>query len=242
MNKLNILIVEDDPMIAESVVELVGCLGHHPVGTADTIKKTFDLIEQEEVDMILLDIQLSEGDDGVTLARKLNAEYDIPFIFTTAFADDETLNRAKNECPYGYLVKPYGIKDLNSALEVALMNHARIKALMADVTSAEFRDDAIYLKVDSRLVKVAVPDILWVEAKGDYAVFKTAQKSYVVHATMKKIEDKLSSGRFMKVHRSYIINLDKVVDIEESNLMINEKIIPISRSNKLQLMSRINML
>ena len=242
MDKLNILVVEDEPMIAESVIELISCLGHNPVGFADNIKKTFEMIDQNDVDLILLDIQLSDGDDGVVLAKKLNSEYDIPFIFTTAFADDETLNRAKNECPYGYLVKPYGIKDLNSALEIALINHSRIKSLMAEVIEGDPREDNIYLKVDSRLVKVEVPEILWVEAKGDYAVFKTTKNSFIVHSTMKNIEQKLSTKRFMKVHRSFIINLDKVVDIEDSNLMINEKIIPISRSNKLQLMSRINLL
>lgn len=242
MEKLNILVVEDEPMIAESVIELISCLGHNPVGFSDNIKNTFQMIDQCEVDLILLDIQLSDGDDGVTLARKLNSEYDIPFIFTTAFADDETLGRAKNEGPYGYLVKPYGIKDLNSALEIALINHARIKSLMDEILEGDSREENLYLKVESRLVKVDVTDILWVEAKGDYAVFKTSQKSFIVHSTMKNIEKKLSSSRFMKVHRSFIINLDKVVDIEDSNLMINEKIIPISRSNKLQLLNRINLL
>jgi len=103
-------------------------------------------------------------------------------------------------------------------------------------------DNSIFLKVDAKLIKVKIEDILYIEAKGDYALFKTANKGYIVHSTMKKVQDRLEEFNFQKVHRSFVVNLSKIVDIEESNLLIEDKVIPISRANKEALMKRLNLL
>jgi DNA-binding LytR/AlgR family response regulator len=89
---------------------------------------------------------------------------------------------------------------------------------------------------------VKIEDILFVEAKGDYALFKTKSKGYIVHTTIKNAEERLINYNFQKVHRSYIVNISKIVDIEESNLLIEDKVIPISRANKEALINRLNLL
>ena len=81
-----------------------------------------------------------------------------------------------------------------------------------------------------------------IEAKGDYIRIKTEDQSIVVHSTLKKIEDKLPDTIFLKVHRSYIINLSKIVDIEDNSVLIKRDIIPVSRSNRSELMKRLNLL
>lgn len=242
MDRLRILIVEDEQLIAESLSEILECLNHEVVGVASSADKALELVESESPDIVLLDIQIDGDKDGVYVADLINEVYNIPYIFTTAFADPQTLQRAKEKCPYGYIVKPYGIKDIHAALEIALTTYSRIKSLNAASEVAYAGDNSIFLKVDGRLVKVKEEDILWIEAKGDYAVFKTAENSYIVHSTMKNIEAKLNQRLFIKVHRSFIINLNKIIDIEDSNLLIKEKIIPISRANKESLMTRINLI
>ena len=176
------------------------------------------------------------------LAELLNQNFEIPFIFTTAFADNETITRAKQKGPFGYLVKPYGVKDINAAIEVAMAAFDRLKKAESASTMSKVIQDSIYLKVDSKLIKVKIDDILYVEAKGDYALFKTKEKGHIVHTTMKRVEDRLTPHNFAKVHRSYVINLSKIIDIEESNLLIDNKVIPISRSNKEALIKRLNLL
>jgi two-component system, LytTR family, response regulator LytT len=89
---------------------------------------------------------------------------------------------------------------------------------------------------------VKIEDILYVEAKGDYALFKTKSKGYIVQTSMKHVEKKLSPLWFQKIHRSFIINLTKIIDIEESNLLIEDKVIPISRANRESLFKRLNLL
>lgn len=241
MEKYKVAIVEDDKMIAESLRDILECLGHEVISISDNGTEALDKLQDELPDIMLLDIQINGSMDGVALAEKINVHYPIPYIFTTAFADPQTVDRARDKSPYGYIVKPYGMKDIYTAIEIAMDNFKRFKNLEKDQSNGGvFKKNQLYIKSDSRFVRVDNDDILYVEAKGDYALFKTEDNSYIVHSTMKNVENKLDSNTFVKVHRSYIVNLNKIVDIEDSNLLIEKKVIPISRANKSTLMSKIN--
>ena len=176
MSQYKILIVEDDPMISESLADIVRVLGHEVVGIADNAVRAIELCSEQEPQIALLDIQIGGDVDGVDLAEMINDEFDIPFIFTTAFADTSTIARARERGPFGYLVKPYGVKDLNAAIEVAMGAFQRLKKAEKKGGGGQIIDRNIFLKVDSKLVRVKIDDILYIEAKGDYALFKTKQK------------------------------------------------------------------
>ncbi len=242
MSQYKVLIVEDDPIISESLSDIIQVLGHEVVGIADNAVKAIELCSETEPQIALLDIQIGGEVDGVELAEMINDEFDIPFIFTTAFADNDTISRARERGPFGYLVKPYGVKDLNAAIEVAMGAFQRLKKAEKKGGGGQIIDRNIFLKVDSKLIRVKIDDILYIEAKGDYALFKTKEKGYIVHGTMKKFQQRLEDFNFQKVHRSFIVNLDKIVDIEESNLLIEDKVIPVSRANKEALMQRLNLM
>ena len=100
----------------------------------------------------------------------------------------------------------------------------------------------LYVNIDRRLIKIDIPSIYLVEAKGDYIHVKTENQNYTVHSTLKKIEDKLPNDLFLKVHRSFIINVDKIIDIEDNSVLIKKDVIPVSRSNRPELMKRLNLL
>ena len=100
----------------------------------------------------------------------------------------------------------------------------------------------IFIKVDSLLINFDYSDILWVEAYGDYVKIKTDEKVYTVYSTLKAIEDKLPSNEFVRVHRSYIVRIDKIKNIDLHNLQVTNKIIPVSNSYKAHLMESINRL
>lgn len=243
MAKYNVLVVEDDPMIAESLCDILEMLEHKVVGVAENAEAAIEICNETKPDIALLDIQIGGDIDGVDLSELINEQFQIPFIFTTAFADDTTVQRAREKGPFGYIVKPYGVKDINAAVEVAMSAFERLKEAesQADGTSKVI-DKSMFLKVDYKLIRVMVDDIQYVEAKGDYALFKTAEKGYIVHTTMKRVTERLEPYNFAKVHRSYVVNLSKIVDIEESNLLIENKVIPISRANKEALIKRLNLL
>ena len=98
------------------------------------------------------------------------------------------------------------------------------------------------MNIDRRLIKIDLPQIYLIEAKGDYIHIKTEDKNYVVHSTLKKIEEKLPESLFLKVHRSYIINVKKIIDIEDNSVLIKKDVIPVSRSKRPELMKRLDLL
>ncbi|MFZ2284436.1 MAG: LytTR family DNA-binding domain-containing protein, partial [Lutibacter sp.] len=100
----------------------------------------------------------------------------------------------------------------------------------------------LYVNIYKRLVKISFDSINLIEAKGDYILIKTDKENYTVHSTLKKVEDKLPEALFLKVHRSFIINIKKIVDIEDSSVLIGKNVVPVSRSSKPELMKRLNLL
>ena len=186
-----------------------------------------------------MDIQLKGDKTGIDVAEQIGDKF--PYIFTTAFADEETVKKASEMGPYGYIVKPYGMKDINPAIEVAISNFQKNKTLETDQADF-FNNNHLFIKANSRLIRIEDDEILFIEAKGDYALFKTKEKGYIVHTTLKNVMEKMNPQRFLKVHRSYVINLDKIKDIEDSSIQIEDKIIPVSRQHKPELMSRIDLI
>lgn len=240
MKDLKILIVENDDHIQESLVDIVELLGHKVSGKATNVVYAKTLL-QRNPDLVLLDINLNGDENGLDFADLLNKE-SIPFIFITAFADDEMVQTAVKKDPFGYLVKPFGLEDVSAAIQVAMKTFITLSKKVDRDIIVSGKDRSIFLKVNSSLVKIREDEIFWAEARGDYVIFKTENNTYIVHSTMKNVITKLSPSLFLKVHRSYIINLDKVVDITDSNLQIDNKIIPISRSNRNILLEKINVL
>tara|TARA_B100001115_G_C15790788_1_gene389907 strand:+ start:119 stop:850 length:732 start_codon:yes stop_codon:yes gene_type:complete len=243
MENLKILIVEDEPMIAESLAEMLELMDHTVLSVAESGEEAVMQLMDHEPDLMLLDIQLRGKMDGVELARLIRQKYHLPFIFTTAYADEETLNRAKAEGPYGYIVKPYGVKDIMAAIEVAMSNYRLFQEIQGkEPVAPMLLNDHLYLKVDQRLVKIRQGDIAYAEAKGDYVLIKTLNESFIIYSTLKKVVDKLNASNFLQVHRSFLVNLDHIQDIEETTVSIIGKVIPVSRANRSELLSRIRTL
>lgn len=238
MSSYSILIVEDEQEIADSLGEMLEILNHQVIAVADSYDSAIKDLDKDDVEIVLLDIQLKGEKTGIDIAEKIKNEYKLPYIFTTAFADHDTITQAAAQSPYGYLVKPYGLKDINAAIEVAMTNYRNFKQLKNEEGSIQ--QNNLFVKVNSRLVRIDPEEVLFIEAKGDYVLFKTREKGYIVHSTIKNIEEKLDNSIFVKVHRSYIVNLKKIVDIEENNILIGELVIPVSRSQKSNLMRRLN--
>ncbi|MEM9546080.1 MAG: response regulator transcription factor [Bacteroidota bacterium] len=115
-----ILIVEDEPIIAEDLSAIVQKAGYEVVGIANNGTQALDLLHTRNPDIALLDIALETGISGLDIAKTINEKYYIPFIFITSFSDKHTLEKAKGEYPDGYIVKPFKRKDILANLEIAL--------------------------------------------------------------------------------------------------------------------------
>ncbi len=248
MAKPKILISEDEVIIAEDIAACLEELGYQTCAIdsgEDTIKK----IRDTQPDLVLLDINIRGKLDGIEIGSLLREEFNIPFIYLTAYADKATIDRAKKTEPDGFLVKPFDEKSLRSAIEIALYKHGHTNkangkenAAALKTTEPEVALDYIFVKVKHRIIKVMYSDILWVEAYDNYSFIVTADQKYLVSSTLKDMEHKLPPQNFVRVHRSYIANLDKIEAMEENSVVFSKSDIPIGKSYKKLLMARFNIL
>lgn len=242
-SRLKILVVEDEPSIAESLADILDLLGHEVLSVAESGEEAILQLCEEEPQLILLDIQLKGKMDGIEVARLVKDKYNIPFIFTTAFADPDTIQRAIKEGPFGYIVKPYGIKDITAAIEVAITNYRLLENIHRDKNVAPMMvNNQLYVKVDGVLTKVEQDEINYIEAKGDYVLIRTTAQNHIVHSSLKKVFDKLDQNSFQQIHRSFIVNLNAISSINDASLTIDRKELPISKTYRADLLTRINTL
>ncbi len=240
MSKANILIVEDESIIAKDIQHSLKKLGYTVVEMCATGEDAIRATEEFKPDLVLMDIMLKGELSGIETALHIREKYDIPVVYLTAYADESTLNKAKISEPYGYIIKPFKEIDLRTSIEMSLYKHEKETDVKKErdflYALAENKEskDILFVKSNSRLVKVKASDIYFVEALKDYVTINTATVRYTIHATMKDIEKKLSSTDFVRVHRSFIVRIDKIVAIEQPNLILenDKKTIPIGGSYK----------
>ncbi|ALM21034.1 two-component system response regulator [Nonlabens tegetincola] len=195
-------------------------------------------LNQHTVDLIFLDIHMPNF-NGMDFIQTIKNP---PNVILTTSDPNFAIEAFEYECIVGYLIKPIDLNKFNKAVQKAVtqFKSKKVEKQKADVSLNE--DDILYVNIDRRLIKIDMPSIYLVEAKGDYIMIKTETKNYIVHSTLKKIEEKLPDNTFLKVHRSYIINVQKIIDIEDNCVLIKKDIVPVSRSNRPILMKRLNLL
>lgn len=120
MSTISILIVEDEPLIADDIRETCIENEYDVAGVAYSKEQAFELLESKQVDYVLLDIQLGEKDDGLVIGKKLSKEYFIPFSYISSFSDTATVNKARDTSPTGYLVKPFRARDIIIQIELGM--------------------------------------------------------------------------------------------------------------------------
>jgi len=247
---INILVTEDEIIVRKDIERCLTNLGYNVVATADNGEDAIELALKHKPDLALMDIMIKGDMNGIAAAEEIKRNIDIPVVFLTAYADENTLNEAKMAEPHGYILKPFKDVDIQTAIEMALHKHSKEQELKLESdflrSLAEHKADAdvIFVKNRSRLVRVKHEDLLFVEALKDYVVVHTRQESYTIHSTMKEVEQKLNPRQFVRVHRSFIVNIDAVESIKYAMITMEgmEKEIPVGGSYKELLAQRINLL
>ena len=190
----------------------------------------------QDLDLIFLDIHMPEL-DGFDFLKTLKNPPRV--IFTTS--DESRALEAFEVEAVDYLIKPVTLPRLLSAVQ--RINRQEVRVFNEEKSQDVAFEEEIFVHTDKRLVRIPVKDICIIEAKGDYILIKLDdQKMHVVRSTLKSIEGRLSPKKFIKVHRSYIVNISKIVDIEDSSILVQNEIVPISRSLRNEVIDRLNLL
>jgi len=250
MPKASVLVVEDESIVSKDIQWSLKKLGYEVVGSASTGVKAVELALDLKPNVILMDIMLKGDMSGIEASAKIKEALNIPVIFLTAYADEKTLEKAKVTEPYAYIIKPFKEIDLHTSIEMALYKHGKElevlkeRDLLYNIVESQDSKDFIFVKSNSRLVKIYNKDIYFVEALKDYVVINTLNNRYTIHSTMKEIEKKLEGRHFLRVHRSFIVSLNKIDTIEQPNIILEDdkRVIPIGGSYKEELVNRINLI
>lgn len=243
MPGIKIILIEDDWIIAKEISYSLQDLGFEVTGMYDNGEEALEHIKHVKPDLALVDIDLSGDLNGIDVGRKLKEEK-IPFIFLTALADSNTIKQAKLVEPYGYLVKPVNPESLYSTIEITLHNAANKKDA---INSSRLHtglpiEESIFVKSKNRLEKIWLKDILWIEASDIYALICTLHGKHLLTTSLKVVEEELPPLKFIRVHRSFIVNLDKVEAIEDDHLIIQQHKIQIGKTYREKLMARLSFL
>ncbi len=243
MSKLKICIVEDEPIIADYLEQCLLDDGFEVVGIADSFDQAKKLLMNSQPDLLLLDINLGTGPDGVDLAHFINQQINKPFLFVTSNTDAQTLERVKLTNPAGFVMKPFRKEDLITQIELAW--HAfqvRAAHSQIDFTSSVLANTHFFIKDKQKLVKLAYSDITYAEACDNYSILYTKEAKFIISYSLKHVETKLPLKEFLRVHRSYMVNLEQISQINPKSLvLIDGKEIPVSDAHRSELLKRVNL-
>lgn len=252
MSQITVLVVEDESIVSKDIQNSLKKLGYEVVGAASNGIKAIELAEEYRPDIILMDIMLKGNMSGIDTADRIFNQFNIPVIFITAYADTTTLMKAKITEPYGYIVKPFKEIDLHSNIEMAIYKHKQQQKVMKEtnflaaiIESKENNSpESIFIKTNNKLEKIDKKNIYYIEALKDYVTIFLSDRRYTIHSTMKDIHIKLGTDDFIRVHRSYIVRLDKIKTIDFPNIFLedNKKMVPIGNSYKDDLNKRISLI
>ncbi|PWH82013.1 DNA-binding response regulator [Algibacter marinivivus] len=238
---MNCIIIDDEATARAIIAQL--CTNIPSLNILEDFPNAMQAIKylnQNDVDLIFLDIHMPDF-TGFDFIQTLKNP---PKIILTTSDPQFAIEAFEYDCIVDYLVKPIALPRFEKAIQKAESISNKIQETTAAASSQieTSSGNDLYVNIDRRLIKIDIPSIYLVEAKGDYIQVKTEDKNYTVHSTLKKIEDKLPNDLFLKIHRSYIINVQKIIDIEDNSVLIKKDVIPVSRSNRPELMKRLNLL
>jgi len=228
------LIVDDNKMARMAMKQLITQVRDlQLVKECASAMEAYNSINEQPIDLLLLDIEMP-GMTGLELIKNLGSKKPL-IIFTTAKKDYAVEAFELNVIDY--LVKPISPSRFLQAMERAS------DALANSKEEVKFEEqEFVFVKDNGVLKRINVDDILYLEAMGDYVKVHTAQKFHVLHATLKSIEEKLSISKFIRVHRSYIVSLNKIDFIQEGVITINKVTVPIADTYRSILNKRLNLL
>jgi two-component system response regulator LytT len=234
MNPLNCIAVDDEPLalgLVASFIEKTPFL--KLTGRFSSAVEALQVIHQQPIDIIFLDIQMPDL-TGIELARVIEKEgpKGPRIIFTTAF-NQYALDGFRVDA-LDYLLKPFNYEEFLRAATRAKTYVELLQKASLPSGTVETKDEYLFLKVEYQLVRIAYDDILYMEGLKDYVKvhLKSDPKPILSLTSLKALEEKLPASSFMRVHRSFIVNLDKIGAVTRNSIQIGSTTIPVSDQYK----------
>lgn len=253
MEKVSVLIVEDEIIVAMELEARLMRMGFQVVGKAASGKMALELYQAQQIDLVLMDINIKGDSDGVQIAEKMTTLSPTPIIYLTAQTDMTTFHRAKQTRPAAYLTKPYDEKNLQLAIELAIHNFAMQKGSDSPTTTNDTKskfpnlpsadnilktDNSVFIKQNYRFIKFQPEELLYVQADGMYSDLITNNHKYTLRLTLTQVLERMKMAKLVRTHRSYAVNLRNVTEFNDAEVTIGKHTIPIGASYKESFLSQ----
>lgn len=239
---IKILIVEDEMIIGANISLQLSKLGYEVTGIISKGEDALIHVRQNHPDIVIMDIQLKGQMDGIETAKAIQREFSVPVIYLTANADDEYFKRAKETNPFAFISKPFKKLDLQHAVELTIDRLQRNGQKVYEdeaCGSPYIQSDSIFVRKNERMIKIMIDDIYYFEADRNYCKIHAKNRECLLVMTLKEIDEKLPREHFLRIHRSYIINLSHVQEVAGSHVVIGKKAVPMSKNLRSELLNRL---
>lgn len=237
MSNIKVLVVEDSALIAEDIANKLRKHQFDVIEMFDRGEDALEYLTKNEADLVLLDIRLAGALDGISTGYMIHNTHGLPIIYLSDLSDRETLQRAKQTRPSNYLTKPFNEADLVRAVDLAFSNF-----ISEPRAPAAGKHDHIFVKNDSSFERILLEDILYLHADRAYCNIVTENKTYVQAVSMNHVVDQISSPDFVKIHRSHVVNVNKVRAIEGNIVKVGVYSLEMSKSMREELIGRLSFL
>ena len=228
------IIVDDDELSRIAIKYLCGKVDDlEIVATCEDALEAIKVVKNEDVDLIFLDIEMPSL-SGIEFVKTFDQQ--LPYIIFVTSRPEYAVEAFE----YKELVVDYITKPVDLARFLKAVDRARDTINSTEKEEFTISKDFMFIKTDGRLVRIDFEKLYYLETVGDYVRFKTDKDSYLIHSSMKKLEKKFQHNNFVKVHRSYIVNVSKIDNIEENSILVGGKLIPISRTHKTEVLNKLN--
>ncbi|MBS1585797.1 MAG: response regulator [Bacteroidetes bacterium] len=235
MQQTKIGVVEDEIIIADSIRSVLRGMDYAVPEPCCDYDEAIAMLQQERPDLVLLDINLGGSEqDGIAVAKYIRENLQMPLIFLTANSDAGTVARAKAVTPDAFLVKPFQKDDLYAAIEIAIHNF-----YSAGKTAGRPSRAYMFIKEGTHFHKLHFDEILYLESDHVYVNIFTEQKKYLVRTSLQQYMEELDENTFIRIHRGYIVNKHKIDSVAPAQLNIGNKVLPISKKYRDQLLQQL---
>lgn len=224
MKPVTVLIAEDDAVIAAGLESNLTQSGFFVAGKFSRGEELVQHVEQLKPDVILMDINLAGELDGIQTAEQVRQRSGAAVIYITDYHDEETVQRAQQTSPAQYITKPYKIHDVRIAISMAFhrasLNRKEDEPTATDPGPLQVMRDRIFIRENDLMQRVNLDELLWIKADGSYCEVRTTQRKYILAVPMGAFHDKFDHPYLVRVHRSYVVNIDKVSAMKGNELYI----------------------
>lgn len=235
---IRVLIVEDDMIIGANLSLMLSSLGYEVSGLVPRGEEALVHVRDNPPQLLLLDINLKGSLDGIETAKAVQKLLDIPIVYLTANSDDATFERAKQTQPKAFITKPFNKLNLQRTLALVAQTVTRQQKPLP-TSDFELLEDRIFIRHNGKMTKLLLDDILYLEADRNYCVVVCDGLNYTLSNSLKVVADKLPESKFVRVHRSYMVNISKLDSVADDHIEIKRKSIPLSKGYKELLMRRL---